>query len=97
VRVRDNGSGMKAELVPKVFDLFTQGERTPDRSQGGPGHWPTWASRWASWCHGVTPGRRVTCVGPLVNLPAWFRSGSGVRVSAAGTEMPLPIMNWRIQ
>jgi signal transduction histidine kinase len=37
VRVRDNGSGMKAELVPKVFDLFTQGERTPDRSQGGLG------------------------------------------------------------
>src|SRR5262249_28839464 len=37
VRVRDNGSGMKAELVPKVFDLFTQGERTLDRSQGGLG------------------------------------------------------------
>jgi CheY-like chemotaxis protein len=37
VRVRDNGSGMKADLVPRVFDLFTQGERTPDRSQGGLG------------------------------------------------------------
>lgn len=37
VRVRDNGSGMKADLVPKVFDLFTQGERTLDRSQGGLG------------------------------------------------------------
>jgi PAS domain S-box-containing protein len=37
VRVRDNGSGMKADLVPKVFDLFTQGDRTPDRSQGGLG------------------------------------------------------------
>jgi two-component system CheB/CheR fusion protein len=37
VRVRDSGQGMKAELVPKVFDLFTQGERTPHRSQGGLG------------------------------------------------------------
>jgi PAS domain S-box-containing protein len=37
VQVRDNGSGMPAELVPRVFDLFTQGERTLDRSQGGLG------------------------------------------------------------
>ncbi|HVJ79734.1 MAG TPA: PAS domain S-box protein, partial [Planctomycetia bacterium] len=37
IRVRDNGSGMKPELIPKVFDLFTQGERTLDRSQGGLG------------------------------------------------------------
>jgi PAS domain S-box-containing protein len=37
VRVRDNGSGMKAELLPKVFDLFAQGDRALDRSQGGLG------------------------------------------------------------
>lgn len=37
VRVRDNGSGIKPELLPRVFDLFTQGERTLDRSQGGLG------------------------------------------------------------
>ncbi len=37
LRVRDNGTGMKPDLVPKVFDLFTQGERTLDRSQGGLG------------------------------------------------------------
>jgi two-component system CheB/CheR fusion protein len=37
VRVRDNGAGMKPELVPNVFDLFTQGDRTFDRSQGGLG------------------------------------------------------------
>ena len=35
--VTDNGSGMDAELLPHVFDLFTQGHRTPDRSQGGLG------------------------------------------------------------
>ncbi len=35
--VDDNGVGMKPELLPKVFDLFSQGERTPDRAQGGLG------------------------------------------------------------
>ena len=35
--VIDNGAGMDAKLLPHVFDLFTQAERTPDRSQGGLG------------------------------------------------------------
>jgi len=35
--VRDDGSGISADLIPHVFDLFTQGERTRDRSQGGLG------------------------------------------------------------
>jgi signal transduction histidine kinase/ActR/RegA family two-component response regulator len=33
----DDGIGMEASLVERVFDLFTQAERTPDRSQGGLG------------------------------------------------------------
>jgi PAS domain S-box-containing protein len=37
ISVADTGIGMGAELVPQVFDLFTQAERTPDRSQGGLG------------------------------------------------------------
>jgi PAS domain S-box-containing protein len=37
IRVSDNGSGIDAALLPQVFDLFTQGERTPDRAQGGLG------------------------------------------------------------
>jgi signal transduction histidine kinase/CheY-like chemotaxis protein len=35
--VRDNGSGIDAQLLPYVFDLFTQADRAPDRSQGGLG------------------------------------------------------------
>ena len=35
--VRDDGIGMAAELLPRVFDLFVQGERSGDRSQGGLG------------------------------------------------------------
>ncbi len=35
--VRDDGMGISAELLPVVFDLFRQGNRTLDRSQGGLG------------------------------------------------------------
>jgi signal transduction histidine kinase/CheY-like chemotaxis protein len=37
VVVQDNGAGISPELMPEIFDLFTQGSRTPDRSQGGLG------------------------------------------------------------
>ncbi|MFC0679860.1 ATP-binding protein [Lysobacter korlensis] len=37
VQVSDNGSGIAPSLLPVIFDLFTQAERTPDRSQGGLG------------------------------------------------------------
>ena len=35
--VADDGEGMTADLLPRVFDLFSQGERKPDRAQGGLG------------------------------------------------------------
>jgi signal transduction histidine kinase/ActR/RegA family two-component response regulator len=35
--VRDNGIGIDAALLPHVFDLFVQGERSPDRTLGGLG------------------------------------------------------------
>ena len=39
LRVSDNGSGsgIAPSLLPHVFELFTQAERTPDRAQGGLG------------------------------------------------------------
>ena len=37
IMVTDNGSGIAAELLPYIFDLFIQAERTPDRTQGGLG------------------------------------------------------------
>ena len=35
--VHDDGGGIDPDLLPHVFDLFTQAERTPDRAQGGLG------------------------------------------------------------
>jgi signal transduction histidine kinase len=37
VAVRDNGAGIEPQLLPRIFDLFVQGERSLDRSQGGLG------------------------------------------------------------
>ncbi|HEX8013106.1 MAG TPA: MASE1 domain-containing protein [Casimicrobiaceae bacterium] len=37
VRVRDNGIGISGALLPKVFDLFVQGDRSLDRTEGGLG------------------------------------------------------------
>jgi signal transduction histidine kinase len=37
VRVRDTGIGIPDELMPRIFDMFTQADRTLDRSQGGLG------------------------------------------------------------
>jgi signal transduction histidine kinase/ActR/RegA family two-component response regulator len=37
LRVRDTGVGIAPETLPRIFDLFTQAERTLDRSQGGLG------------------------------------------------------------
>ena len=37
LRVRDSGVGIAAAVLPRVFDLFTQAERTLDRAAGGLG------------------------------------------------------------
>jgi len=37
ITVSDNGAGISAEMLPHVFDLFTQVDRTLDRAQGGLG------------------------------------------------------------
>jgi signal transduction histidine kinase len=37
LRVRDTGVGIPADVLPRVFELFAQADRTLDRSQGGLG------------------------------------------------------------
>jgi PAS domain S-box-containing protein len=37
VRVKDNGTGIDAKLLPRIFELFVQGKRSSDRSEGGLG------------------------------------------------------------
>jgi CheY-like chemotaxis protein/anti-sigma regulatory factor (Ser/Thr protein kinase) len=61
IAVRDNGIGIDAELLPHVFELFEQGKRTLDRSQGGLGVGLTVVRRLAELHHG---GVEVHSAGP---------------------------------
>jgi signal transduction histidine kinase len=37
IRVKDTGEGISGSLLPRIFEVFTQAERTLDRAQGGLG------------------------------------------------------------
>lgn len=37
LEIKDTGAGIAADLLPRIFDLFSQGERTLDRAEGGLG------------------------------------------------------------
>ena len=37
ISVQDGGAGIPREMLPNVFDMFAQGDRSPERSQGGLG------------------------------------------------------------
>jgi signal transduction histidine kinase/DNA-binding response OmpR family regulator len=50
--VADNGIGIEAELLPNVFELFEQGKRSLDRSQGGLGVGLTLVRRLVEMHHG---------------------------------------------
>ncbi len=56
LRAEDNGVGIASELLPRIFDLFTQGPRTLDRAQGGLGIGLTLVHR-LTLAHAVSPLR----------------------------------------
>jgi CheY-like chemotaxis protein len=66
ITVRDNGAGIEPQLLPKVFDLFVQGERALDRGQGGLGIGLTLVKRLVELHQGTVevasdgPGRGAT-------------------------------------
>ncbi len=91
LRVKDSGVGMPEPLLERVFDLFAQGERTLDRSEGGLGIGLTLARRIVT-LHGGTIVARSEGVGKgsefIVRLP---RLKFEVKPSAgARAEVRLP-------
>jgi PAS domain S-box-containing protein len=96
VRVRDTGMGIPPEMLPRVFDLFTQAERTLDRAEGGLGIGLTLVRRLTEMHNGVVqafsagPGEGSEFVVRLPLLPdqpptvaAAPEPGSGKRAKAA--------------
>ena len=77
--VRDSGIGISAELLPKVFDLFMQGDRTLDRSEGGLGI-------------GLTIARRIVEMhgGSITALSNGPGTGSEFIVALPVTAAPAP-------
>ncbi len=80
VQVKDQGIGIERDLLPNVFELFTQSTRSLDRSQGGLGIGLTLVQRLVQM-HGGT----VTADSPGVGC------GSTFTVTLPVTESPPPI------
>ena len=89
LRVRDSGIGIPPDLLPRIFDLFTQADRSLDRSEGGLGIGLSLVRRLVE-LHGGTI-RAESLVGQgsefLVRLPAVGRPGSS-RAGEAKTTRP---------
>ncbi|GGC13842.1 hybrid sensor histidine kinase/response regulator [Pseudoduganella buxea] len=79
--VADDGIGMAPELVTRVFELFTQAERTSDRSQGGLGL-------------GLALARTLVMLhgGSVRAESAGLERGSTFTVDLPFEELPEPVM-----
>jgi signal transduction histidine kinase/CheY-like chemotaxis protein len=92
LRVRDTGGGISPELLPRVFDLFTQAKRSLARAEGGVGIGLTLVKRLAELHGGAVLARSE---GPdlgsefEVRLPILADAGAGRTDQApASTRLP---------
>jgi signal transduction histidine kinase/CheY-like chemotaxis protein len=77
IRVRDNGRGVSASMLPRIFDLFVQADRTNETSQGGLGLGLTLVRKLVELHHGqvtatsdgVGRGSTFTVRIPIVSPP----------------------------
>ena len=93
ISIKDNGIGIAAEVLPKLFDLFVQAERAIDRSQGGLGIGLALARSMVD-LHGGTitarsegPGRGSEFI---VRLPLSVTRSVPAEASAAEASAPAP-------
>jgi PAS domain S-box-containing protein len=89
LRIKDSGIGIPAELLPHVFDLFRQGERPLDRSEGGLGIGLTIVKRLVELhggkveaaSEGANRGSCFTVYLPLIAPPALMHIEPALRAS----------------
>jgi signal transduction histidine kinase/ActR/RegA family two-component response regulator len=87
--ISDTGIGLEPELLPRVFDLFVQGERALDRSQGGLGIGLTLVRRLAELHGGLAEADSAgTGRGAVftVRLPMSDAPALGMQTPAADTS-----------
>lgn len=95
IRVADNGEGMTAELMERVFEPFVQGQQGMDREQGGLGLGLTLTRNLVAR-HGGTV--TATSDGPdlgstfVVRLPVTAEPEPTVAVAASGETCPKRIL-----
>jgi len=88
--VQDDGFGIAPELLPRVFDLFVQGERTLERAQGGLGIGLTLVRRLVALHRGTVtvasegPGHGSLVTVRLPRTPAPHASRAGSSIADSG-------------
>jgi CheY-like chemotaxis protein/nitrogen-specific signal transduction histidine kinase len=96
IRVKDSSVGIAPDLLPQIFDLFTQAQRTLDRSQGGLGIGLT-VVRKVIEMHGGTTEAHSSGLGRgsefIVRLPA---ERSPAQVKIPGAKRAQPGQTWRV-
>ena len=98
--ISDNGLGINADFLPHVFELFTQGSRTPDRSQGGLGLGLALVKSIVELhgghvqadSKGVGHGSTFTVLLPLGDAPVQIAEPEPQRVTLAVTKNSLRLM-----
>jgi signal transduction histidine kinase len=94
LRVRDDGAGLAPDLLPRIFDLFMQGQRTLARAEGGLGIGLTLVRRLVE-LHGGT----ITAYSEGLNMGSEFvvrlPALPLITQVAIATPMPLPVASSR--
>ncbi len=91
--VRDSGEGIPPHLLPRIFDLFVQGARTLDRSEGGMGLGLTVAQRLVHMHDGTIEARSAGAGQGsefIVKLPLSTQQPFPARVAGHATEQMYP-------
>ncbi len=99
VTVRDSGFGIPDDVLPRVFDMFTQADPSMERSKSGLGVGLTLVKRLVD-LHGGTVEARSEGLGKgsefTVRLPILADASVTTKVSDSGVDLALPVMSHRI-
>lgn len=92
VSVKDNGMGIPPDMLPRIFEMFTQVDQTLERSQGGLGIGLTLVKQFVEMHHGSVealsegPGRGsefVICLPIISETPKFYPSSEPTAVKQA--------------